>query len=120
MTRLEYIASKLKQDFPPYQFDICRGLFEKYIAVDIHEKISFTIWVSNNSGYAELLDEVDFYKSDWLKKKLNTHLIHWSKYRKLWRRDYPRIILEKMELNLPERKVIRKRLEQSLQRIHII
>ena len=120
MTRLEYIASKLKQDFPPYQFDICRGLFEKYIAVDIHEKISFTIWVSNNSGYAELLDEVDFYKSDWLKKKLNTHLIHWSKYRKLWRRDYPRIILEKMELNLPVRKVIRKRLEQSLQRIHII
>jgi hypothetical protein len=119
MTILEDIVRQLKKDFPSYKFSIYRGLFEKYIAVEIHGKIRFTIWADENSGAKELLDETYFSRPVWWKRRFKTRLFHWSKYRNQWRRDYRRIMLEKLEINLPERKLIKKRLELSLQNMHI-
>ena len=113
------IAVLLKKDLPSYNFYVYRGLFQKYIAVESEEKILFTIWIDKNSGYKELLNEVDFFRSDWVKRILKTRLFHWTKYRKQLRRDYTRILLEKMELSLKSRQEIRKELESSLNNIHI-
>jgi hypothetical protein len=120
MTILEDIVQQLQKDFPAYKFSIYKGLFEKYIAVGIHGKIPFTIWIDKNSGRKELLDETYFSKPVWWKRRFKTRLFHRSKYQNQLRRDYPRIIMEKLEINLPERKLIRKRLELSLQNMHII
>jgi hypothetical protein len=119
MEMLFKISQQLKKEFPLYNFPIYRGLFEKYIGVDIHGKISFTIWVDKNKGYKELLDEVSFYRLSWLKRIFKNRLFHWSKFRTFIRRDYHNIIFEKQQLNLPERKMIRYRLESSLSNIHI-
>lgn len=120
MPVIEEIAAHLKKDLPSFNFIICRGLFANYISIEAHGQIIFTVWVDRNSGHAELPDEVNMPADNWLKKRLKSRLFHWSKYRNLWRRDYPRIMLEKMKLNLTERKLIRQRIELSLRRIHIV
>ncbi|MDP4261144.1 MAG: hypothetical protein Q8941_01320 [Bacteroidota bacterium] len=119
MTLLEDIAGRLKKDLPAFNFAICRRLFERYIAVVSHGHIIFAIRVNKRSGHRELLDEADLFMTDWLKKRCKSSLFHWSKYRNQWRRDYPGIILEKMEPNLAERKQAGKRLELSLQNMYI-
>ncbi|MEI2739851.1 MAG: hypothetical protein V9F01_13840 [Chitinophagaceae bacterium] len=119
MTNLPEIVKKLKEEYPLYQFHICKGLFEKYIAVISMNKIIFTIWVDKKSGSKELLDEVKLFTSDWFKLSCKTKLFHWSKYRKLPSRNYPRLIIESVELSSPERKKLRQRLELSLQNIHL-
>ncbi|MEO5562029.1 MAG: hypothetical protein ABIR18_01315 [Chitinophagaceae bacterium] len=119
MRDIKNIAVLLKKDLPGYNFDVYRGLFEKYIAVESAGKIIFTLWIDKNSEYKELLDEVDFVRSDLLKRVVKTRLFHWTKYRKQLRRDYPRMILEKMELSSKLRKEMRKEIELSLHKIHI-
>lgn len=120
MQVLKKISDQLKAEFPIYNFPIYQGLFEKYIAVEIHEKIPFTIWVDKNTGYKELLDEVSFHKNNWIKKKLKSKLFHWTKYKISGpRKNYIRIMHERQQLSLPERKLVKKRLELFLQKIHI-
>ena len=113
------IAELLSKDLPDYHFHIYRGLFEKYIAVEKNGEIFFTVWVDRNSGYKELLDEVDFMTIDWLNRMLKSRLFHWTRYRKQWPRNYTDIIMEKLELSLRERQLLRKRLEVALQNIHL-
>lgn len=119
MTDLGEIAKKLKEKFPLYQFCVYRGLVEKYIAVINLNKIIFTIWVDKKSGSKELLDEINLFTSNWLKLICKTKLFHWSKYRKLPSRNYPRLIIERVEANLMERKKLRQRLESSLLDMHL-
>jgi hypothetical protein len=116
---IENIAILLKKDFPGYHFHIYRGLFGKYIAVEKNGQITFTIWIDKNSGYKELLDEVDFMTIDRLKRIFKSHLFHWTRYRNQWRKDYTNVILENLELSLRERQLLRKGLESTLQNIHI-
>jgi len=121
MTELYEITKKLKDQFPSYTFFICRGVFGKYISVEIHGQIAFTIWIDKNTGHKVLLDEINFNKHNWLKKILKSKSFHWSKFRNLpWRRDYHNIIAEKIKLANPERKLVRNRLELSLQEMHLI
>jgi hypothetical protein len=119
MGLLANISRQLKKEFPVYDFPIYQGIFEKYIAVVAHGKIPFTIWVDKNTGYKEIFDEVSFYKRNWLKRFFKNRLFHWSKFKTFLRRDYHNIIFEKQQLNLPERQIIRQRLESSLNNIHI-
>jgi CO dehydrogenase/acetyl-CoA synthase alpha subunit len=119
MRDIKNIAVSLKADLPDYNFYVYRGLFEKYIAVESVQKIIFTIWIDKNSEYKELLDEVDLVRSDFLKRIFKTRLFHWTKYKNQLRRDYHRMILEKMELSSKSRKEIREELELSLHKIHI-
>lgn len=119
MIVFENIVEALKRDFPIYRFLICKGLFERYIAVEIHGKIRFTIWVDKNSENKELFDETYFSNPGWLNMRFKTRLFHRSKHQYIWRRDYHRIIMEEIELRLEKRKAIRKRLEESPKNIHI-
>ena len=119
MDRVEDLAEQLKNSFPVYTFFIYRGLFEKYIAVEIHGKVAFTIWVDNDSEQKELLDETYFSRPNCWKRRFKTRLFHWTKQKYPWSRGYLRIMMEKLETNLPERQVVRKRLEGFLQSRHI-
>jgi hypothetical protein len=79
----------------------------------------FTIWIDKKSGYKQLLDEVGPGGLAWAGSIFKTRLFHWTKYRKLWRRDYARMILEKVELASKTRGQIREKLELSLQNMHL-
>ena len=122
MTDLNNIVQKLKEEFPIYSFYVLKGLFGKYIAVEIHKKIPFTIWIDKNTGHKILLDEVNLKKANWLKTRIKSKIFHWSKTKRLniLRQDYHNIIFEKLQISLPERRLIRNRLELSLQKMHVV
>jgi len=92
MELIENTALQLKKDFPVYTFLIYRGLFEKYIAVEVHGKVAFTIWVDKSTGYKELLDET-YFSRVWWKRRFKTRLFHWSKQRRLGWGSYPEKIM---------------------------
>lgn len=119
MSNIRDIASVLQKEWSAYHFEVYHGLFGKYIAVDVNGMILFTIWIDKNSGYKEVLDEVGFYRINLLKRIFKTRLFHWTKYRRLWHRDYPRMIAEKLELSSKKRKHIREQLELTLQNMHL-
>ena len=119
MISIDSIVQRLAADFPAYKFSIYRGLFEKYIAVEIHGKIVFTIWVDQQSEYKELLDEVGFSGKDWLQKRLKSRFFHRTRFPQRWLRGHVTIYPEKLQLFTQGREHIRERLELSLQNIHI-
>jgi hypothetical protein len=120
MTDITQIATILQQDCPSYKFHICRGLFERYIAVEVEGRISFTIWIDKRSGHKELLDEVNFMPYSGFNNLFKTRLFHWTKYRRLPRNnDFIGGAIKEMELARWRRQKIRNNLESSLQKMHI-
>ena len=121
MLTIEYIVDQLKKEYPSYNFLIYRGLVEKYIIVEIHGRADFSIWFDKKTGYKEILDELYFNKRNWFKRRFKISSLHFSKYRALdyFSRNYIRKINEIVKLQLAERKLIKDRLTESLDKIHI-
>ncbi len=119
MLTIEYIAAQLKKEYPPYNFPVYQGLFKKYIIVEIHGRGDFSIWIDKNTGHKELFDELYFNKRNWFKRRFKTSLFHFSRPQINLSKNYIGKAQDKERLRLPERKLIKKRLQESLDRIHI-